>query len=154
MKTFRQCAALAAMALSLVACGGNPLTGRWTNTQSYPPPPVGDGMGILTTTVDFTADNKLSFSIAGSGQCSGTIRYENYGISLNASSGTSGTYTATSLGTCAGGPVTCAFGGSSVPLAACGGGGSAAVTTMAAQYVLSADGRTLSLNGQVYTRGN
>ncbi len=150
----RTYAALATMSLALMACSGNPLTGRWTNTQSYPPPPVGDGRGTLTTTADFTADNKLSFSIAGSGGCSGTIRYENYGISLNASSGTSGTYTATSLGTCAGGPVNCAFGGMSIPVAACGGSGSAAVSTMAAQYVLSADGRTLSLNGLVYARAN
>jgi hypothetical protein len=154
MKTFRKCAALAAMAISLVACGGNPLTGRWTNTQSYPPPPVGDGMGILTTTVDFTADNKLSYSITGSGQCSGALRLDNYGISLNAASATSGTYTASTLGTCSGGPVNCEFGGRAVPVAMCGGGGSAAVTAMAAQYVLSADGRTLSLNGQVYTRAN
>lgn len=146
--------ALIASACALSACAGNPLTGRWSNTQPYPPGGVSGTSGTLTTVVDFGADNSFGMTLTGSAGCTGEIRLSNYRITLNSSSATSGTYTATTLGSCTGAGVQCPFGGMQLTVAQCGGGGTAGVSAMAGQYVLSADGRTLSLNGQVYTRAN
>lgn len=150
----RSAIALVASACVLSACAGNPLTGRWTNSQQYPPPSVSPMPGTLTTVVDFGADNSFAMTITGSAGCTGEVRLSNYRVSLNASSATSGTYQATTLGTCTGSGVQCPFGGMNITVAQCGGAGTAGVAAMAASYVLSADGRTLSLNGQVYSRVN
>lgn len=145
-------------AAALGACGSpNPLVGQWTSTQPFAGS-SSSSTGTLTTVVTFGADNTLSMTVTGATGCSGSVRFENYGITLNMASSTSGTYVATRLGTCTGGPVQCEFGGGSgsgnaLSVAQCSGT-SAGVSTMAGQYVLSGDGRTLSLNGVVYTRVN
>ena len=141
---------LLAMALT-TACGGNPLVGRWTTTTQYPPGGLGGGpQGTITTVIEFGADNTLGQRITATAACSGDLTAMGYKITLNPMSATSGTFTATALGTCTGGPVRCPFGGMTIDVAACGGG----IGMMAAQYVLSANGMQLSLNGALYTRVN
>lgn len=147
---------LSLLVVVLCGCGSpNPLVGRWTMAQPFPPSGAGSmASGTVTSVIEFGADNTLNATYAGSAGCTGTVTMSNFRISLNPMSPTSGTFVTATLGTCTGGPVMCTFGSGPIAVAQCGAMGFTGAPTSAAQYVLSADGRTLSLNGQILTRVN
>jgi hypothetical protein len=144
-------ALMASTALLASACGSpNPLVGRWTVTQRFPPAATaqpGD-TGTITILAEFGADNSYTARMTGGTGCTGMVALSGFKIAVMPATATSGTFTIATLGTCAGGPVQCPFGGRMIPVLSC----EAATAGMPGQYVLSADGRTASLSGTTYTR--
>lgn len=138
------------------ACGTpNPLVGRWTSTQMFPPAGAGQPgeMGTIVVTADFGADNSYSSTLTGNGGCSGSLQLNGYKITLTPSTATSGSFSVSTLGTCTGGPIQCMFGGRMVPVASCDAA-TGNPMGMPSQYVLSSDGRTATIGGGMYTRVN
>jgi hypothetical protein len=118
------------LALALHGCGSNPLIGNWSTTVS----PQTDS--TLTLGTAYNADGTVTYTITGTGMCTGSLSYS--GLRW---ASTSNTLTVSGTATCSGAGVTCP---GSAGMLTCGSTGPAATTC---NYALSSNNMSLTLSG-------